>query len=99
MPKFKLFNNRGKAAAIRSSYINRKQEKAKRLMMQLESLRNVKLNPLQIAEIRRLQGEGMAKMAEIMGREREISEEYMQKEIDVILNIGNKYKAEELTNK
>ncbi len=97
MTNFFQHMRNAKLAAKRQSFIDKRQMKAKRLDEQIQDYYDkvdkgeISLNARQITEIKRLREEFGEKQMEIQARSREVAEEFMQKEIDVILDLGNKY--------
>lgn len=86
MAKSKSFLDKGKLAAINKSIKNR-QEKSILLKAKLSNLyKTLPTNQLQIQAINQLQ-------AEFMTKQRELAEEYMQKEINIIEDLGGKYRV------
>lgn len=87
MPKFKMFRSGGKAAAIQKSIMNR-QQKSVLLKARYAKLQNeMQPNALQRKAIDQIR-------VEYTTRQRELMEEYLQKEIDILEDLGNKYQIQ-----
>ena len=85
MSKFKMFRDGGKAAAIRKS-VEGRQEKAKKLLEKLKWLYDTVIaTPAQADAIKLLH-------VQYTKKQREVMEEYTQKEIDILEDKEGKYR-------